>query len=92
MAEGASWEHGLDGPIRLRALHVLQATSATPNGSRSITDLSPKFLAFYGEAIKEKASPCRARTRSLLCRMASCGRAEKGNRGGVSRAADFRAN
>ena len=32
-------------------------TTATPNVSLSITDLSPKFLALYEEAVRENASP-----------------------------------
>lgn len=36
---------------------TLAQPSATPSVSLSVTDLSPKFLALYDEAVKEKASP-----------------------------------
>jgi hypothetical protein len=52
----ADAEHGMRGPIRFPALQVLQATSAHQSLRLSVTDLSPKFLAFYEEAVKEKAS------------------------------------
>ena len=32
IAAGAFWKYGLRGPIRLSALQVLQARSATPSG------------------------------------------------------------
>jgi hypothetical protein len=41
----------------LLATQTLPQTSATSSVSLSVTDLSPKFLAFYEEAVKEKASP-----------------------------------
>lgn len=39
------------------AVATLPQTSAMPSVSLSVTDLSPKFLALYEEAVKEKASP-----------------------------------
>lgn len=36
---------------------TLPQTSTAPSVSLSVTDLSPKFLALYEEAVKEKASP-----------------------------------
>ena len=52
MPAGAFWEYGLRGATRFPAPQNLQATS---RGTLSVTDLSPRFLAFCEQAVKEKA-------------------------------------
>src|SRR6516225_279901 len=56
IAAGAFWKYGLRGPFDSRRSRFCRRDRLPQAGSLSVTDLSPKFLAFYEQAVKEKAS------------------------------------